>query len=64
MNTRKKNRINPANEQPLRSPTQSLFKNNRAHSINFSGLALGNFFGWRGESLSYIMNEGLPLRAA
>lgn len=53
MNTTKKNRINPANKQPLRSPTQSLFKNNRACSINFSGLALGNFIGGRGEDLAY-----------
>lgn len=45
MNTTKKNRINPANKQPPRSSTQRIFKNNRARSINFSGLALGTLIG-------------------
>lgn len=63
MNTAKKNRINPANKQPLRPPTQSLFKSNRTCSINFSGLALGNYIGGRGEDLLYVMNEGLPFWA-
>lgn len=59
MNTAKKNRINPANKQPLRPPTQSLFKNSRV----FSGLALGNYIGGRGEDFLYVMNEGLPFWA-
>lgn len=53
MNTAKKNRINPASKQPLRSPTQSVFKNNRACAINFSGLALRNFMVGGGKA-SYI----------